>query len=53
MLTDAELTTIAESPYKGDFPLLAHNPTSPSSTAPPRRSAPPRCLTPRGASTRP
>ena len=26
MLTDAELTTIAESPYKGDFPLLAHNP---------------------------
>lgn len=26
MLADAELTTIAESPYKGDFPLLAHNP---------------------------
>jgi len=27
MLTDAELTAIAESPYKGDFPLLAHNPS--------------------------
>ena len=26
MLTDAELTSIAESPYKSDFPLLTHNP---------------------------
>ena len=26
MLTDAELSTIAESPYKADFPLLAANP---------------------------
>jgi len=26
MLTDAELTSIAERPYKSDFPLLTHNP---------------------------
>lgn len=43
---------IAANPYKQDFPLLAANPASPSSTAQPRPSAPPSPSTRSATSTR-